>query len=75
MNEDDIGYLEFIYAQGKERFKSYFTKNRNYNFMLHSVYYSEDPDSITYFENMWIELKLKYEIISPNEILLWKSYS
>ncbi|MCD0470895.1 hypothetical protein [Flavobacterium sp. JAS] len=75
VNHDDIWYLELIYKKGKGDFKSYLTKNRNYNLMLHSIYCSEDLDSIAYFENIWIELKLKYEIISPNEILLWKSYS
>jgi hypothetical protein len=74
VNEDDIGYLEFIYVKRKGNFKSYLTKNRNYNLMLHSIYCSENLDSVLYFENIWIELELKYEMISPNEIVLWKSY-
>lgn len=75
VNEDDIWDLELIYVKRKGDFKSYLTKSRNYNLMLHSIYCSEDLDSIAYFENIWIELKLKYEITNPNEILLWKSYS
>ncbi|MBS7255326.1 hypothetical protein [Flavobacterium branchiicola] len=75
VNHDDIWDLEIIYKNKKGDFKSYLTKNRNYNLMLHSIYCSEDFDSVIYFENLWIELKLKYEMISPNEILLWKSYS
>lgn len=73
VNDDDIWDLLLIYIKLKGDFKSYFTKNRNYNLSLHSIFCSEDPDSILYLENIWIELKLKYEIISPKEILLWKN--
>lgn len=73
VNDDDIWDLEIIYKKGKGNFNSHLTKNRNYNLSLHSIYCSKDPDSILYFKNTWLELGLKYEMISQNEILLWKN--
>ena len=73
VNHDDIWDLEIIFKKGKRDFNSHLTKNRNYNLSLHSIYCSESLDSILYFENIWIELGLKYEILNPNEILLWKN--
>lgn len=74
VNDDDIWDLEDIFKKVKGDFKSHLTKNRNYNLSLHSIYCSENLESILYFENFWIELDLKYEMINPNEIVLWKSY-
>lgn len=73
VNDDDIWDLLLIYIKLNGDFNSHLTKNRNYNLSLHSIYCSENLDSILYFENIWIELGLKYEIISPKEILLWKN--
>ncbi|MCP2029353.1 hypothetical protein L1276_004537 [Flavobacterium sp. HSC-32F16] len=72
VNDDDIWNLEHILKKVKGDFNSHLTKNRNYNLSLHSIYCSENTDSILYFENFWIELDLKYEVINPNEIVLWK---
>lgn len=73
VNDDDIWDLEIIFKKGKGDFNSHLTKNRNYNLSLHSIYCSANIDSVSYFENIWIELGLKYEVISPKEIVLWKN--
>jgi len=73
VNDDDIWNLETIYKMENGDFDSYMTKNRNYNLSLHSIYCSENTESIKYFERFWIKLGLKSEVINPNEILLWKN--
>jgi len=73
VNDDDIWNLESIYKMENGDFNSHMTKNRNYNLSLHSIYCSENIESIKYFEKLWIKLRLKYEMINPNEIVLWKT--
>nr|WP_315258662.1 hypothetical protein [uncultured Flavobacterium sp.] len=73
VNDDDIWNLETIYKMENGDFNSHMTKNRNYNLSLHSIYCSENIESIKYFEKFWIKLGLKYEVTNPNEIVLWKN--
>ena len=73
VNDDDIWNLETIYKMKNGDFNSSMTKNRNYNLSLHSIYCSENIESIKYFKNFWIELRLESEVINPNEIVLWKN--
>ncbi|WP_456313982.1 hypothetical protein [Pseudomonas shirazensis] len=72
-NEDDIGNLGVLYSNENEDVSFHLTKNRNYNLSLHSIYCSDNTDSILYFERLWIEFNLKYEVLNPNQILLWKN--
>ena len=73
VNDDDIWDLETIYKMENGDFNSHMTKNRNYNLSLHTIYCSENIEYIKYLKRFWMELELKYEVINPNEIILWKN--
>jgi hypothetical protein len=72
VNHDDIWNLALLFV-GENGDSGSMTKNRNYNLILHTIYYSSNIDVILYFERLWIELNLKYEVLNPNQILLWKN--
>ncbi|TDO77298.1 hypothetical protein EV143_10459 [Flavobacterium chryseum] len=72
VNEDDIWNLALLFI-GENGDSGSMTKNRNYNLLLHNIYRSDNTEVILYFEELWIELDLKYEVLNPNQILLWKN--
>lgn len=72
VNEDDIWNLALLFI-GENGDSGSMTKNRNYNLLLHNIYRSDNTEVILYFEKLWIELNLKYEVLNPNQILLWKN--
>jgi hypothetical protein len=73
VNDDDIWNLSLFSNNGNADLSASMTKNRDYNLGLHGIYCSDNTYVILYFEKLWIELKLKYEILNPNQILLWKN--